>query len=386
MSSTRGGGLPPRSGGGRGASRAGSGEVRRAQASAPQRPPAGGGGRKSGAKRKKSGAKRFWTIFAIVLVLLIIGIGAYLGWVYQKSKAIGTAGEPAKSAASQPIAMALLGTDFRQETGTNLTDVVMVAAMNPDTDTATVVSIPRDSQILLDGYKVRKINAYYPHFLAEQKKGGEDAKEEMKTMLGKYFNTPLDYVTVVNFNTLKDVVDALGGVEVDVDMDMCYKTQADNTNIDLKKGLQTLDGEEALGYARYRHTTNTITMDGKDLCADNKTKESSDIERNKRQQQLIGSVLDKLKSFNAITKSGALIEAVADNTDTDIENKQVMNLARTYWNLPKENIKFMQVTGPWDRKTGFVYLKDDELAAAKQALQDEMAGKHKAGTDAGGNN
>ncbi|OWR29502.1 transcriptional regulator [Saccharibacillus sp. O23] len=384
MSSTRGGGLPPRSGAARGRANGASGGAGGAGANGGSGSAGGSGGRRPPAagKRKKSGAKRFWTIFAIVLILAVIGIGIYLGMIYQKSKAIGTAGEPVKPADTQPIAMALLGTDFRQETNTNLTDVVMVVAMNPKTDTATVVSLPRDGRFELDGYKVRKVNAYYPKFLVDEKKGGDSAKDEMKKMLGKYFGVSVDYATVVNFNTLKDVVDAVGGVEVNVDQDMCYKTEADNTDIDLKKGLQTLDGKQALGFARYRHTTNTLTMSGKDLCAGNKTPESSDIDRNKRQQELIAAILDKLKSFNAVTKAGSLIDAVAHNMDTDLENKQVMNLVRTYWDIPKENITYKQVTGPWSRKTGFVDMKQDELDAAKQALQDELAGRHQAASPA----
>ncbi|OWA36693.1 transcriptional regulator [Saccharibacillus sp. O16] len=385
MSSTKGGGLPPRSGaargrttgasGGAGGAAGGNGAAGGAGGSGGRRPANAGG-------RKKSGAKRFWTILVILLILAVIGIGIYVGMIYQKSKAIGTAGEPVRPADTQPIAMALLGTDFRQETNTNLTDVVMVVAMNPKTDTATVVSLPRDGRFELDGYKVRKVNAYYPKFLSDEKKGGDSAKDEMKKMLGKYFGVSIDYATVVNFNTVKDVVDAVGGVEVNVDQNMCYKTEADGTDIDLQKGLQTLDGKQALGFVRYRHTTNTLTMSGKDLCAGNKTPESSDLDRNKRQQELIASILEKLKSFNAVTKAGSLIDAVAKNMDTDLENKQVMNLVRTYWDIPKENITYKQVTGPWSRKTGFVDMKKDELEAAKQALQDELAGRHQPTTPA----
>lgn len=358
MGNTTGGGLPPRSSGNRG---------RSAEANAPRRSSGAsggnGGGRKPSPKRKKSGAKRFWTIFWIILVLLIVGAGVYLGWVYQKSQAIGTAGEPVKPANTQPIAMALLGTDFRSETGSHLTDVVMVAAMNPNTNTATIVSLPRDTRIELEGYKVRKVNAYYPTFLAQEKKGETEAKEAMQRMLGKYFDIPLDYVTVVNFQSLRDIVDALGGVDVDVTMDMCYKDTADGTDIDLKAGLQKLDGKNALDYVRYRKTN-----------CNPPTGPSDDFSRNQRQQQVIGAIMDKVQSFNVLTKSGSLIDAVADNTDTDLENKQILNLVKTYWDIPKENINFPKVTGTWN--SPYVYISDSELAAAKQALKDELAGNH----------
>lgn len=361
MSSTQGGGLPPRSGGSRSAKPAEAPTVRRS-AGGSGGSGGNGGGRPAG-KKKKSGAKRFWTIFVVLLILLVVAAGLYFGWVYQKSKAIGTGGEPAKPADSQPIAMALLGTDFRTETDSHLTDVVMVAVMNPKTNTATVVSLPRDTRVELEGYKVRKVNAYYPAFLAQEKQGEGEAKEAMQRMLGKYFDIPIDYVTVVNFQSLRDIVDALGGVQVDVMMDMCYKDTVDETDINLKAGPQTLDGKDALDYVRYRKTN----------CSP-PTAPSDDFSRNQRQQQVIGAIMDKVQSFNVLTKSGSLIDAVADNTDTDLENKQILNLVKTYWDIPKENITFPKVTGTW--KSPFVHISDSELAAAKQALQDELAGNH----------
>ncbi|NGZ73860.1 LCP family protein [Saccharibacillus alkalitolerans] len=360
MSSTRGGGLPPRAGGGRGRSA----ETPSARRSAGASGGGGGNGRRPAGKKKKSGAKRFWTFFLVLLLLLVVGAGVYLGWMYQKSQSIGTGGEPAKPASTQPIAMVLLGTDFREETDSHLTDVVMVAAMNPKTDTATVVSLPRDTRIELEGYKVRKVNAYYPAFLAQEKKGEGEAKAAMQRMLSKYFDIPIDYVTVVNFQSLRDIVDALGGIEVDVMMDMCYKDTADGTDINLKKGPQKLDGKNALDYVRYRKTN-----------CNPPTGPSDDFSRNQRQQQVIGAIMDKVQTFNALTKSGSLIDAVADNTDTDLENKQILNLVKTYWDIPKENISYPKVTGQW--RSPFVYINDGELSAAKQALKDELAGNHR---------
>ena len=73
---------------------------------------------------------------------------------------------PGQSAKEKPITVLLLGTDHRPETGTYLTDVVMVATMHPETNTSTLVSLPRDTLIELDGYKATKLNAYYPRFKA----------------------------------------------------------------------------------------------------------------------------------------------------------------------------------------------------------------------------
>lgn len=58
-------------------------------------------------------------------------------------------------------------------------------------------------------------------------------------MMSKFFDTSIDYVTVINFQGFRDIVDALGGVDVNVDADMCYRDRADGTDINLKKGRST---------------------------------------------------------------------------------------------------------------------------------------------------
>lgn len=120
----------------------------------------------------------------------------------------------------------------------------MVTAFNPDTKTVTVVSLPRDTKIELKGYKSNKANAYYPIFLSKEKESGVKATDEMKTMMSKYMDIPIDYVTVLNFQGFRDAVDALGGVDINVDADMCYRDTADGTNINLKKASRSLTGRK----------------------------------------------------------------------------------------------------------------------------------------------
>lgn len=275
----------------------------------------------------------------------------------------GTSGNvaPERSAKVKPLTMLLLGTDYRPETGTHLSDVVMLIAMNPETKSATVVSLPRDTRFELDGYKTNKLNAFYPKFLAAEKKSGISAQQEMKTMMSKYFDLPVDYVTVLNFQGFRDIVDSLGGVDVNVDANMCYRDTADGTDINLKAGPQHLNGEDALGYVRYR----------KSNCSP-RTKASDDFDRNRRQNEVLHALIDQAKSLNGVLGAGKVIESVGKNMETDLESKQMKNILSAYWSISKENVDFVPVTGKW--KNPYVYLDEGEFEQAKQALQNELAG------------
>lgn len=319
-------------------------------------------------KKRKSGIKTFFKVLLSLIVIVLIVSGLYAGYlVYTADQVIdatGTNGKVSKeqSAKVKPITMLLLGTDFRPETGTHLSDVIMVISMNPDTKSATVVSLPRDTRFELDGYRTNKINAFYPNFLAAEKKSGIAAEQEMKTMMSKFFDIQIDYVTVLNFQGFRDIVDSLGGVDVNVDADMCYRDTADGTDINLKAGPQHLNGEDALGYVRYR----------KSNCRP-RTKGSDDFDRNRRQNEVLHALIDQAKSLNGVLGAGKVIESVGKNMETDLESDQMKNMIAAYWNISKENVDFMPVTGSW--KSPYVYLSEEELDLAKQALKDQIAGK-----------
>jgi polyisoprenyl-teichoic acid--peptidoglycan teichoic acid transferase len=332
-----------------------------------QRGSAKGAKNGSTGKKKSSGFKRFFKFVLTLLIIGVVGVGLYAGYLFytadQVIDATGTTDKvaPGKSAKVKPITMLLLGTDYRPETGTHLSDVMMMIAMNPDTKSATVVSLPRDTRVKMDGYKTNKINAFYPNFLAAEKKTGISATQEMKTMMSKFFDIDIDYVTVLNFQGFRDVVDALGGVDVNVDANMCYRDTADGTDINLKQGAQHLNGEDALGYVRYR----------KSNCSP-RTKGSDDFDRNRRQNEVLHALIDQAKSLNGVMGAGKVIESVGKNMDTDLESQQMKNMIQAYWSISKENVDFMPVTGDW--KSPYVYLHEDELDAAKQALRNQIAG------------
>ncbi|AIQ70471.1 LCP family protein [Paenibacillus graminis] len=328
-------------------------------------------------KVKKRGAlARMGKMVLTLLIIVILAVLGYAGYLYWKfdhgSFGVDKPVQVGHSASEKPITMLLLGTDNRPKHPSNLTDVIMVVALNPKTQSATVVSLPRDTYVELSGYKRTKINEFYARFKSKEKTSGILAEDEMKTMMGKYLDIDVDYATVLDFQGFRDVVDELGGVDVNISENMCYTDSVDGTDINLTKGPARLNGDDALDYVRYR----------KSNCKP-KTKASDDFDRNKRQNEVLNSLVGQMQSLGGVLKIGKVLDAVDDNMKTDIENAQIKNIISAYWKISKENIEFKPVTGTW--RSPYVYINDKELEAAKQSLQDRIAGAAPGGTAASQN-
>ncbi|MEK4107121.1 LCP family protein [Paenibacillus sp. FSL R10-2791] len=352
--STRNSGLPPRANGQQPTNR--------------KQPVKGVSKKKTKKKVKKRGFfGRLVRVLLTLLIIAILGVLGYGGYLYWKLEhGVFNAGvegtvAPGQSASEKPLTMLILGTDNRPKHESYLTDVIMVAALDPKTKSATIVSLPRDTYVELSGYKKTKINEFYARFKGKEKSSGLLAEDEMKTMMGKYLDIDVDYTTILDFQGFRDVVDELGGVEVNISENMCYTDTVDGTNINLKKGPAELDGKNALDYVRYR----------KSNCKP-KTNASDDFDRNKRQNEVLNSLVDQMQSLGGVLKIGKVLDAVDSNMKTDIENSQIKDMIATYWKISKENIEFKPVTGTW--RSPYVYINDEELEAAKKSLQDRIAG------------
>lgn len=323
---------------------------------------------KASKKKKKSFFRSFMKFVLFLVIIGLISAGLYAYYIMNKVEAVLDTGinkpvPQTELAEAKPLTVLLLGTDYRPKHQTYLTDVIMVATLNPKTKSATLVSLPRDTKFEQDGYRSRKLNEYYPVFKSREKESGVSAEEEMKKMISEYMGLKIDYVTVLNFQGFRDVVDELGGVSVTVDKNMCYRDTADGTDINLKAGEQHLNGDKALDFVRYR----------KSNCRP-RTAASDDFERNQRQNQVLRALIDQMQSFNGLTKFGNVIEAVDKNLTMDIETAQMKNLVSTYWNISKDNVTYNPVAGTW--RSPYVYIDEEKLEEAKQALKAEYDGAH----------
>lgn len=175
------------------------------------------------------------------------------------------------------------------------TDTIMIGRLNTKDHTVALLSIPRDT--LIDGdYKVPKINSVYG-----VDGRGEKGIQSLKTKLAQLLGFEVDGYAIVNLDAFIQLVDLVGGVEVDVPMDMDYEDQSQDLYIHLKKGVQHLDGQQAMGLVRYR-----------------KGYASQDIQRTQTQQLFLKALAKKCLSVVNLGKIGEMAQIFLDNVTTDL--------------------------------------------------------------------
>lgn len=226
------------------------------------------------------------------------------------------------------INILLLGMGGAGHDGAYLTDTIILASIKPSTHEVVMVSIPRDLTIPIENSGWRKINNVNAFAEAKGNDGGEASKEA----LSQVFNLPIHYYIRADFQGFINIIDELGGVEVNVENtldDYSYPILGQEDNPDyyaryehlhIEEGVQKMDGSLALKYARSRHAYGI---------------EGSDFARARRQQLVIEAVKDKLLSrqtlLNPVTL-GKLINQFEEHIDTDLEVWEMLKL----WNVAKE--------------------------------------------------
>ena len=245
----------------------------------------------------------------------------------------------------EKINVLLLGVDSNSEEGR--TDTIMVAQYDPETGSAKLASIMRDSYVSIPGHKDNKINQAYNY-------GGA---ELVRQTIKENFGIDVQYYAKVNFDGFASVVDVLSpnGVEIDVEKRMKYTDRAGGLYIDFQPGIQRLNGEALLEYARFRHDA------------------ESDFGRVRRQQQVIAAVKDELISINGFTKLPKMMGTITPYIDTNIGTTKILALGKNFLMNPKEieTIR-IPVDGSFENKSyshaGSVLAIDRE--ENKQAIQD----------------
>lgn len=196
------------------------------------------------------------------------------------------------------------------------TDTMILASFDREASLLDLVSIPRDTYIHRKGYDTgpqRKINAIY------HVNGIQGVKQAVQYIV----DIPIDNYIIIDFQGVKEVVDLVGGVEVDVAFHMKYK------NIDIKEGKQVLNGDQALGFIRWRkNDDNKINyFDG-------------DLGRIKAQHEFLKSLLSKSKD-NALE----LTRKAMDYVETDLGVLESIKLARDGKGIEDKNINFYTMPG-----------------------------------------
>ena len=187
-------------------------------------------------------------------------------------------------------------------------DSLILITFNPDTYNTTMMSIPRDSYLPIACRNNQKNKLTHAGWY------GTDCM--MKT-IENTFDIPIDYYVKINFKGVVGLVDALGGIEVDVPKKLCTDDSNRQGTICIDKGHQTLDGEHALVFARNRY----------DLA-------QGDIDRGYNQQTLIKAMINKVTTIRNINTVLDILDTVSNNLDTNLTTTEILS----FYNIFKEII------------------------------------------------
>lgn len=208
-----------------------------------------------------------------------------------------------RSQDEQPVNLLLLGLDMDK----TRSDVIILVNYKPWEDTLNLISIPRDTKVIVNGENA-KINAMIGM-------GGEElAISKVQTITGLY----IDYYITIDLEVFRKVVDELGGIEIDVPFDMIYDDPEQNLHINLKKGLQILDGNKAEQFVRYRKGNAPLTgyIDG-------------DIGRISAQQAFIKAFIEQKLNVRYLPKLDEISSILSQHTRTNIKLKDLSYYLRS---------------------------------------------------------
>ncbi|MFD1064424.1 LCP family protein [Oceanobacillus locisalsi] len=247
------------------------------------------------------------------------------------------------------VSMLIIGVDENDHRGnadSSRSDSLMLATFNKDENSVKLVSIPRDTYTYIPEMG-REDKITHAHAV-----GGPKATiETVENMM----DIPVDYYVRVNFHAFVDVVDAIGGIDVEVPYEFEESDSMDQRDaIHLQPGEQSVNGEEALAFARTRKLDN-------------------DIERGKRQMEVVNAVANKATSLGSVFQYDDLIAAVGDNMNTNMSFKEMM----TFITFATDglNIEDFTLEGSDYQPAGSAYywlLDEPALEETKTMLQEHL--------------
>ena len=214
----------------------------------------------------------------------------------------------------EPFTILLMGID---STGEDLEknaiangDTMIVITFNPKTLNATILSIPRDSYVPIACWPGKAKNK-----ITHSASYGNDC---IINTIEEFLEIDIDYYAKINFKGLVKLVDALGGVDINVEQELCTDNSDRSGDICINPGYQTLDGEHALVYARNR----------KQLV-------NGDFGRNAHQQELIIAMVNKMKNIKNVKTFMNILNTVSNSIDTNLTTKQMLS----FYDIAKDLMK-----------------------------------------------
>ena len=306
--------------------------------------------------KRSTGKKIFWTIFAIVVGIVVIGVGVGAKVYFDISSSVKETyeavdrnksekprEEPLDLKKEQPFSILLLGIDTgdlgRIEQGRS--DTLMVATVNPKEKKTTLVSIPRDTYLEIVGHGTDdKVNHAYAF-------GGPAMSMDT---IEKYLDIPIDHYVSVNMMGIKELVDAVGGVDVNNDLEF------DQSGEHFDFGPIHLEGDRTLAYLRMRHEDTR-----------------GDYGRQLRQRSVVEAIVKKGLSLSGVSQYKNILDAMEGNVRTDMTLDDMQKIALNYREgFTKINSLQMQGEGFMQDGISYQRVDEDELANIQKELKNQL--------------
>lgn len=311
-------------------------------------------------QRRKGLRKRVIAIIGLVLLALVLagGVWAYafthsLNTEFQddvvkddKLEKVLTKPEPAK-----PFTILLLGSDVRPDEEAARADTIIVAKVDPESKRVWMISIPRDTRVEVPGYGTEKINSANFH-------GGPALAVET---VEKFLDVPINHYMEIDFEGFQSIVDALGGVYIDVDVEIDDWKAASHSKhhkaSHIDAGYQLLDGEYALTYVRSRNFPD------------------ADFTRMRHQQAFFKALAKQSTRWDNLFKLPGAIREFAKATTTDMSVGEMFKAASGMRGMDENGVQTATLVGEW--RSPYVWtdeeLKDRLVTAFKEGGDIETA-------------
>ena len=270
--------------------------------------------------RKAKNKRRIWPWLLLIVVFLAAAIG---GAYFASNSLLEKPAENNKQkeellTAKDKATIMIMGVDERDD-DVGRSDTLMIASIDPKNNQASLLSVPRDTRVKIKGHGFDKVNAAYAY-------GKEKLSQDtVESLLG----VNIDHYIIINTKSFKKIIDAIGGIDIDVPKRMHYEDPWDDDGgliIDFQPGMQHMDGAKAVTYVRYRD-------------------EEGDLGRIRRQQDFVRACMEKLVSPAIIPKLPVVIKEVMGSIETDLSFRQLLEFAGTLKESKNNGLKTDMVPG-----------------------------------------
>lgn len=287
--------------------------------------------------------KKYWKILFFLLSIMVFAGSIFLSFNFNKNKTIEERKielERQKAIKAQDdnseqketkyttvdgiTNILLIGADYREGEEQARSDTMIILTIDTVNDKIKFTSLLRDMLVSIPGYGKSKLNHSFAY-------GGEELLMET---IEENFGIHLDKYAIIDFNTFKEIIDKLGGVEVDVkeeELDELNKyifDVPDDTATEVEEeGVQTLAGAQALSFVRIRYNS------------------GGEERRTERQREVLSSLYNKFKD-TSVTKYPSILKSVISNVKTNLSFTEMLNLAYTGFKLYLNNIETLRL--PYD--------------------------------------